>query len=78
MIEGTRSISTMVHAGRYVSNVTEGELKTKLIEGDGKNEKTYCGPGGRPAQTLKMETVYNWVSRQPGYKVAEDGTIHKL
>jgi len=35
-------------------------------------------PGGRPAQTLKMETVYNWVSKQPGYKVAEDGTIHKL
>jgi len=28
----------MAHAGRYVSNVTEGELKTKLIEGEEKNE----------------------------------------
>jgi len=38
MIEGTRSISTMVHASRYVSNVIEGELKTKLIEGEEKDE----------------------------------------
>jgi hypothetical protein len=35
---------------------------------------------GRPARTLRMETVFNWAERQTDkFKVDEkEGTIHKI
>ena len=34
---------------------------------------------GRPARTLRMETVFEWAERQETkFKVTEDGTIHQL
>ena len=33
---------------------------------------------GRPARTLPMDYVFEWVEEQKGFKVMDDGTIHKI